>query len=376
MSEEEISSLGLKEFEELEEKRMRENAWMVARELANRLDGAPVLSEYIHGLVAEPIEEQFFDRENIKLYSASSVNMKNTVPGAGYIRKTLEFFDTHFQVGELYMEYIKGGCVKTLGKLCSYCEDTPWVGPHMERIPRPYPDYERLPAYHYKDVFDSPHETEDGNDRPPDDFNPRAALRKAFDKDELQDESLEEFCDKYIVEQKHAESYLEHLRYLKYMKGIRAQDRQKKRDETQEKGYEEYDWSQLSEKGQLGKLKVSELEKYLKHHQLSEKGLKADKVRRIMFHVLKEVGSETVIEVQTEEQPDHKEYQVMRTIADSEVESDDETDEYQSQNSDSEQGNEASYSEGDSVPQLPSQIQTSRSGRVIKKVTSDDFYYC
>ena len=45
MSQRELRMLSVKEFEEVEEKRMQKNAWAVSRELVERIDGAPVLGE-------------------------------------------------------------------------------------------------------------------------------------------------------------------------------------------------------------------------------------------------------------------------------------------------------------------------------------------
>lgn len=48
MSEEEISSLKMTDYEKYEKDRMEKNAWLVAQDLSNCLDGS-VLSTYIHG---------------------------------------------------------------------------------------------------------------------------------------------------------------------------------------------------------------------------------------------------------------------------------------------------------------------------------------
>ena len=40
----EIANLTIKEFDAHEEERMKMNAWWVAKELANRIDGAPVFN--------------------------------------------------------------------------------------------------------------------------------------------------------------------------------------------------------------------------------------------------------------------------------------------------------------------------------------------
>ena len=53
------------------------------------------------------------------------------------------------------------------------------------------------------------------------------------------------------------------------------------------KTFEEYAWRDLVESGDLKKLLVSELNKYLKHYKLVSSGTKAEKIRRISLHVLR-----------------------------------------------------------------------------------------
>ena len=47
LSQEEIDALGVKEYVKLEDERMKKNAWRVSKNLVERIDGAPVLSERI-----------------------------------------------------------------------------------------------------------------------------------------------------------------------------------------------------------------------------------------------------------------------------------------------------------------------------------------
>ena len=45
---------------------MKMNAWWVAKELANPIDGAPVFNKYIHSFVTEkPSDTFFFNRKNL-----------------------------------------------------------------------------------------------------------------------------------------------------------------------------------------------------------------------------------------------------------------------------------------------------------------------
>jgi len=45
-----------------------------------------------------------------------------------------------------------------------------------------------------------------------------------------------------------------------------------------QKSVDDYDWASLLEQGKLGTLTVQELDKYIKHHSLPNKGKKTDKI--------------------------------------------------------------------------------------------------
>ena len=60
MSEDSIANLTLQDYEKYEEQRKEKNAWTVASQLAERIDSAPVLSDYIHASVSERPEDSFF----------------------------------------------------------------------------------------------------------------------------------------------------------------------------------------------------------------------------------------------------------------------------------------------------------------------------
>ena len=60
LSEEEIKQMSLQSYEEYEKKRMEKNAWYVCSQVAERIDDAPVLKEYIKSKVSEPPDELFF----------------------------------------------------------------------------------------------------------------------------------------------------------------------------------------------------------------------------------------------------------------------------------------------------------------------------
>ena len=126
---------------------------------------------------------------------------------------------------------------------------------------------------HYLSVFD----TSAGANRPPDDWQPRHNIKKQFEDETLK---LQFIVDKELVRE-----YLQHLVELQQMRNLRKLDRHQKRTEKQNKTFDDYDWELLVRNGQLQKLLLSELDKYLNKFNLSLKEKKADKVRRITAHV-------------------------------------------------------------------------------------------
>jgi len=79
-------------------------------------------------------------------------------------------------------------------------------------------------------------------------------------------------------------NYIEHLSQLQSVNEIRSQERKKENQATALKDVHCYYWKTLLEKGELGTLKVPELNKYIEHNQLSKNGKKIDKIKRITVH--------------------------------------------------------------------------------------------
>jgi hypothetical protein len=101
-------------------------------------------------------------------------------------------------------------------------------------------------------------------------------------------ESIKRLSRTYIVEEDHVKSYLNHLFTLQpeRSKEIRSNQRKRDKDILKSKEYKDYEWKVLAaSRESLNKLTVYELEKYLKYHKLSFKGLKKDKIVRIMAHI-------------------------------------------------------------------------------------------
>ena len=99
--------------------------------------------------------------------------------------KITNFIELHYRVGELYMEFIKDGCMEK-GEQCSWCKETKWIGPKFERVPEPHPDSQK--KGHYMDVFETPNYVDEAKKvcRPVDELAPRAVLRQLSLKTKLE----------------------------------------------------------------------------------------------------------------------------------------------------------------------------------------------
>ena len=79
----------------------------------------------------------------------------------------------------------------------------------------------------------------------------------------------------------------QHLTNLQTKRNIRQKERSIAQAKRREKGYDGYDWMELVLKGDLGKLTVLELDKYLTKHSLKTKGTNAEKINAITTDALR-----------------------------------------------------------------------------------------
>ena len=95
------------------------------------------------------------------------------------------------------------------GALCDFCTSHPFSGSSTTRIPRPDPDHQRLPELKYR-----PYNKTLFADGLPDDFQPRAQIKKAFGRLEVQLDnpvSISEFSEKYVVAERSVCEYVQHI---------------------------------------------------------------------------------------------------------------------------------------------------------------------
>ena len=122
---------------------LEKNARQVAQELAAMVDDKPgPAGDFVKCYVIF-----FFNEKYLIQYTAATTEAKRRqVPGWSYFKKIYSFIDTHFEIGEMFLEYQKGDCEISSGKLRDLqvekcCSQT-------ERIQRPFPDYQS-PGLHY-----------------------------------------------------------------------------------------------------------------------------------------------------------------------------------------------------------------------------------
>ena len=185
--------------------------------------------------------------------------------------KILEFITRHYSSGELYMEYIK--CIENK---CSFYIGSPCRSPTLKGVPRPMPDVSKLPSYHYLDVFDT--QLVDSNKlRSPDDFMPRAVVKKLF-KAELQNmEDIKTFANQHVVKAEMVN--IKHLRNIEFTKQLRATVTKNEANTRKTKKYEDYNWSAMIKDGSIGKLTIIELNKSSQANTLPQQGNKPDKIK-------------------------------------------------------------------------------------------------
>lgn len=76
MTKEEVFGLTIQDYDAHETQRMERNAWRITRQLAGRIDKAPVLSDFISGIASENTDDMFFFIENyLSQYISKSKNL-------------------------------------------------------------------------------------------------------------------------------------------------------------------------------------------------------------------------------------------------------------------------------------------------------------
>eukprot|EP00794_Sanderia_malayensis_P008720 gene8720-9651_t len=211
------------------------------------------------------------------------------LPGGKYYSKISKFITDHCEIGEKHLEFLKFECRNRKDGVCDYCKCHDWVGPPCTKVPRPYPDYSQLPEYHYQHVSVTP-KVLNGVEREVDDFQPRKKIKEFFESEGVtafEENKLQEFCNKYIIEMSVVRQYLEHLQTLELNKEKRKLERKRNISEENLQNYEDIDWVSHYKNSSLKQLKVKTLDKYLEKHEMTAylSVKKKDKVVAITYHI-------------------------------------------------------------------------------------------
>ncbi|CAB4026496.1 Transient receptor potential cation channel subfamily A member 1, partial [Paramuricea clavata] len=217
----------------------------------------------------EKMGDQVSESATLKIHRATNDSGQNEAER----KKVEKFFEMHYERGELYMEFLKKDCLSKVGRSCNAC--TEWIGPEStKRTPRPFPDTSS-PSHHYLPLEKTPTINVDDSTREPDDFQPRAQLRKRFFNKDIKlgdSEEIEAFSKQYIVGVDLIEEYLQHLTNIELRKLKRKQEKEKLK--------------KLYKTGRLKNLKVCELDKYVQHYKLTTRKLtKAEKLQLLSAHI-------------------------------------------------------------------------------------------
>ncbi len=161
---------------------MEQNAWRVAKDVAERINHEPgPAGDFIQShLSPQKSEKFFFNTEHLRQFVSSAESKQKNIPGCAYFKKISVFLKGHVQVGELYLEYLKESCQETSGTLCEFCTRFPRSIQDLKRVPRPMPNKEALPDLCYLAFDKTPTVSSNGSPREVDDFQPRAQIKREF----------------------------------------------------------------------------------------------------------------------------------------------------------------------------------------------------
>ena len=129
-----------------------------------------------------------------------------------------------------------------------------------------------------------------GVKREVDDVQPRKKIEDFFQNEGItafEEDKLQEFCDKYIIEMSVVRRYFEHLQTLELNKEKRKVERQRKSSEENLQNYDDIDWVSHYKNSSLKQLKVKTLDKYLEKHEMADylSVKKEEKVVAISHHI-------------------------------------------------------------------------------------------
>ena len=176
LTQDEITALSLDDIKKREELATEQNAWTVAWNVFERINHGPgPAGDYMQLFLTPHKNAQFFfNTEQLRQFVSAPDSKKKDITGSAYFKKINTFMEEHVQVGEPYLEYIKGDCQNKNNTLCGFCAKFPSSAPGLARVPSLMPDQKALPELCYLPFDKTPTVTSSGSQRDVDDYQPRA----------------------------------------------------------------------------------------------------------------------------------------------------------------------------------------------------------
>ena len=85
LEEDDLKRMSAKELEDLENDRMKKNAWRVAEEVRLSIHGEPAPNGFLGAIVSEnPGEEFFYNKQYLSKYNNTSKSKRHVIPGHAY----------------------------------------------------------------------------------------------------------------------------------------------------------------------------------------------------------------------------------------------------------------------------------------------------
>ncbi|KAI8516662.1 hypothetical protein Bbelb_052430 [Branchiostoma belcheri] len=156
LAEEDLSKMTTSSLQAHREQMTEKNAWTVAEEIKLRIDDSPAPSGFTQAFIVEhPGSQFFFNWDHLLRYMKTAKTLRTSLPGYHYFTKIEVCQESRISV-------ISAPTMTSSGQ-------------HLNQSrARPYPDYDRLPEFHYL-----PYDKTPCGARPPDNYQPRAQLKAA-----------------------------------------------------------------------------------------------------------------------------------------------------------------------------------------------------
>ena len=272
------------------------NVVETCKEIARRVDDSPgPRGGFMTGYYSQDSGSIFFsDAKYLRDYLDAPPSKKSLLPGKSYYEKIMKFYQNHFHEGELYIEYLRFNCEGLKGDVCDFCLKG-WSGKPLSHVPRPFPDGI---SGDYKGYSDTPLYNENGNLRAPDDFQPRAQIKRMHAAgiiSSTEEEAIKEFGEKYAVKDLNlVKKELDHLEYIHFKRMKRSDDKKRQNESERNKPLKDFDWPQLYKTGKINKLSVGVLNRYIVEKDLCSPlpRKKSEKVSIVEAHISRQIAIE------------------------------------------------------------------------------------